>query len=47
LDISKISVKHEEKESIITKGDEYLVTHTKNFKKGDGIWKIIKLKKEE
>jgi len=46
LDISKISVKPEEKESIITKGKEYLVTYTRIFTKGDEIWKIIKLKKE-
>jgi hypothetical protein len=35
LDISKISVKPEEKESIITKGKEYLVTYTRIFKRGD------------
>jgi len=46
LDISKISVKPEEKESIITKGKEYFVTYTRIFTKGDEIWKIIKLKKE-
>ena len=45
FDISKISVKPEDKESIITKGREYLVTHTKIFKRGDEIWKVIKLKK--
>ena len=46
LDITKISVKPEEKESIITKGKEYLVTYTRIFKRGSEIWKIIKLKKE-
>ena len=45
LDISKISAKPEEKESIITKGKEYLVKYTRIFKKGDAIWKVIKLKK--
>ena len=47
LDISEISVKPEEKESIITKGKEYLVTYIRIFKRGDKIWKIIKLKKEK
>ena len=47
LDISKISAKPEEKESIITKGEEYLVKYTRIFKRGDKIWKVIKLKKEE
>ena len=47
LDISKISAKPEEKESIITKGKEYLVTYTRIFNRGDEIWKVIKLKKEE
>ena len=45
LDISKISAKPEEKESIITKGKEYLVTYTRIFNRGDEIWKVIKLKK--
>ena len=47
LDISKISAKPEEKESIITKGKEYLVTYTRIFNRGDETWKVIKLKKEE
>ena len=47
LDISEISVKPEEKESIITKSKEYLVTYIRIFKRGDKIWKIIKLKKEK
>ena len=44
LDISKISVKPEEEESIITKGKVYLVSHTKVFKRGGETWKVIKLK---
>ena len=47
LDISKISAKPEEKESIITKGKEYFVTYTRIFNRGDETWKVIKLKKEE
>jgi len=47
LDISKFSAKPEEKESIITKGKEYLVTYTRIFNRGDEIWKVIKLKKEK
>ena len=46
LDISKISAKPEEKESIITKGKEYLVTYTRIFKRGEELWKVIKLKKK-
>jgi len=47
LDISEVSARPEEKESIITKGKEYLVTYTKVFNRGVEKWKIIKLKKEE
>ena len=47
LDISKISVKPEEEESIITKGKIYSVSHTKVFKRGGETWKVIKLKKEK
>ena len=44
LDISKISVRPEEKESIITKGRVYFVSYAKVLKRETEIWKIIKLK---
>jgi len=47
LDISEVSARPEEKESIITKGKEYLVTHTKVFNRGVEKWKVIKLKKTQ
>ena len=46
LDISKISTKSSEKENIITKARKYKVVYTREFKRGDELWLVIKLKME-
>ena len=46
LDISKISTKSSEKENIITKARKYKVTYIREFKRGNELWKIIKLKEK-
>jgi len=44
LDISKISTKPSEEENIITKATNYKVIYVREFKRGDELWKIIKIK---
>jgi len=47
LDISAISDKPHEEENIITKNIWYNVKYTKIFKRGNELWKIIKIVPEE
>jgi len=47
FDISKLSVAENESENIITKNVWYNVEHIKTYKRGEELWKIIKINQEK